>query len=109
MLVEYTTRHALTQGATLEVVACDDNGLTLRMNLIGLTALMNRTYSAAYEEKDADRPRKNATTKKEVPPKRIEQRTFADDKGRSQIKDVWIYEDVVPHGGPLGELMPTRR
>lgn len=106
MMVEYARRHGLPQDATLELTCCDDNGLTLRVNQLGLAALMDRTYSAAYEEKEADRPRKKGNTKQDVPPKRQEQRTITDAKGRSQTKTVWIYEDVVPHGGPLGELAP---
>jgi CRISPR-associated protein Cmx8 len=106
MMVDYARRHGLPQNATLELTHCDENGLTLRLDQRGLTALMDRTYSAAYEEKESERPRKNTRTKKDVPPKRREQRAFTDDKGRPQTKEVWIYEDVVPHGGPLGELAP---
>lgn len=108
MLVAFTKRHALKDGAVLDQVF-DDIGLELTLNLSGLEALFDRVYDADREEASVAKPWTKKTKgggKVEVPPKRRETRTETDKKGQTKEVEVCIYDIVVPRGGPLGELAP---
>lgn len=109
MLVDYTRRHSLPEGAVLEVVNVDEASFSLRLNVSGLSALFDRTYAAAREETERPKPwtrKLKDGSKAEVPPKRRETRTVTGKKGEIKTTEVCIYDVVVPDGGPLGDLAP---
>jgi CRISPR-associated protein Cmx8 len=106
MLVDYTRRFPLPDGAVLEAVHRDDVRFDLRLNQAGLGALFDRVYRAGLEEIAVAKPWINKRTKQEVPPKRTDVRQETDKKGQTKEVTVSIYDVVVPHGGPLGDWSP---
>ena len=110
MLVEFTKRHQIPEGAVLEMTRLDDIGCEVRMNMAGLKALMDQTYDADREEIEVPRPwmkKQKDGTKVEVPPKRRGMKTTIDKKGKSKESEFCVYDTVVPRGGPLGEWVPS--
>lgn len=109
MLVDYTRRHSLPDGAVLEAVKLDEASYSLRLNVPGLSALFDRTYAAARKETERPKPwtrKLKDGTKAELPPKRREMRTTIGKKGEIKTAEVCIYDVVVPDGGPLSDLAP---
>ncbi|MBX3463788.1 MAG: type I-MYXAN CRISPR-associated protein Cmx8 [Planctomycetes bacterium] len=110
MLVDFTRRHPLPDGAVLEVVHLDDTAFSMRLNASGLAAVFDRAYAAALEETARAKPwmrkLKDGSKTTEVPPKRREPRTVTGKEGEQTTTEVCIYDVVVPDGGPLRELAP---
>jgi CRISPR-associated protein Cmx8 len=109
MLVDYTRRHSLPDGAVLEAVKLDDASYSLRLNVSGLSVLFDRTYAAARKETERPKPwtrKLKDGTKAELPPKRREMRTTTGKNGEIKTTEVCIYDVVIPDGGPLGDLAP---
>lgn len=106
MLVDFTRKHALPADAVLEAVELDNAHYTLRLNQAGLAELFGRTYAASNEETESPRPWINKRTGETIPPKRREPRTTTTKSGQPKVTEVCIYDRVVPHAGPLVELVP---
>jgi len=109
MMLGYTKRHKLPDGALLEIATLDEARLEVRLNLDGLKALMDQTYDADREEIEVPRPwmkKQKDGSKAEVPPKRRQLKTVTDKKGITKDVEVCVYDTVVPRGGPLAEWSP---
>ena len=101
MLVEFTRRFPLPDGAILEPVHCDEVRFNLRLNQAGLCALFDCVYGASLEERAYPKPWDNK------PPKRSEVRQETGKNKKTKEATVYIYELVRPHGGPLVDWSPT--
>jgi len=83
-------------------------GATLRIDEAGLKALFDVVYAASMEDQEVAAKWKNKK-KETIEPLREEDRTELDPKTKKEKKKkIFIYERVVPAGGPLVELDPTR-
>jgi CRISPR-associated protein Cmx8 len=110
MLVDYARRLGLPPGTVLEVANIDEMGLSLNVNPSGLITLFDRVYAASLVEDERLKPfQKKAKdgSKITVPPVRQFKKTIEDAKGHSKMVDVYVYNRVEPHGGPLTELVPA--
>ena len=100
MLVDYTRRFPLPDGAVLESVHRDDVRFDLRLNQSGLRALFDRVYGAGIEERAYPKPWDNKT------PIRTEVRLKTGKNKKTKETTVYIYGLVSPHGGPLADWSP---
>ncbi|MEZ2233612.1 type I-MYXAN CRISPR-associated protein Cmx8 [Microcoleus sp.] len=88
----------------------DDNlsdcGATLRINQLGLQALLNEVYAASWEEQERAQVLKNSRTKEVIPYLREEEKNEVDKKGNPIKKKVYIYQSVVPKGAFIADADP---
>ena len=106
MLVNYSRRHSLPDGAILDVVKIDEVSYVLQLNIVGLGALFDKAYRATAGEAFSKTSRKDKKTKEQKPHLRIETRKETSDKGKEKEVNYYVYPAVDPHGGPLTELVP---
>jgi CRISPR-associated protein Cmx8 len=83
-------------------VEIDPGGLTLRVDRAGMQRLFDDVYDASLEEQAREKPLMNKA-KEEIPPKRTSEKTVVDKKGIEKTKTVYVYDQVVPKGGIIGE------
>ena len=92
--------------AICEIDNLSDRGLTLRINQLGLQALLNQVYAASWEEQERAQVLKNARTKEVIPYLREEEKDEVDKKGKPIKKKVYIYQVVVPKGAFIADADP---
>lgn len=107
MLVEWMQRSpAKTERPGRCSVEADEAGATLEVDAEGMASLFDELYAASWEENPENQVRKDKQ-KREVPPKRTDERVQVDPKtGKEKRKTVYIYDVVVPRGGLLLDLEP---
>jgi CRISPR-associated protein Cmx8 len=86
-----------------EIESIDPGGLTLKVDRAGMQSLFDDIYAASLDEQERDKPFQNKSSKAEIPAKRTFEKTVVDKKGVEKTKTVYVYDQVVPHGGIIGE------
>ncbi|MGB7441137.1 MAG: type I-MYXAN CRISPR-associated protein Cmx8 [Coleofasciculaceae cyanobacterium] len=81
------------QNALVEFTHLDEFGATLKLNLAGLQALFDLTYSASTEERSTDKKIKKF--------ERVEEVETTDDTGKTKLSKRYYYSVTVPHGAFL--------
>jgi len=100
--VGYLQRKADRAGIC-EIETIDPGGLTLKVDRAGMQSLFDDIYAASLDEQERDKPFQNKKSKAEIPAKRTFEKTVVDKKGVEKIKTVYVYDQVVPRGGIIGE------
>lgn len=92
-----------------KLIRLEGQQVEVELDQEGLEDLFNIIYAATEEERAVDRPYKNKE-KKEIPPKRIEEREVADPKTKKIIqKTLYIYPEIVPKGAFLLDREPGKK
>lgn len=95
-------KQKIEHGAICTLTRIDAKGATLELNQSGVEALFDEIYAASTEEQERPQPLKNKQ-KEIIPPRREEEKTITDDKGKTKTKKVYIYPVVVPAGSFLAD------
>jgi CRISPR-associated protein Cmx8 len=95
-------KQKIERGAICKFIQLDDKGATLELNQMGVEALFDEIYAASTEEQERSQLLKNKQ-KEIIQPRREEERTITDDKGKAKTKKVYIYPVVVPAGSFLAD------
>ena len=99
LMVEWLKNEPDKKGVC-EISNLNETSATLEINKEGLQFLFDKTYAAAAEEFERDKPFKNKA-KEIVPPLREIEREVTDNNGRVKIKTFYVYPQVIPHGAFL--------
>ncbi|UFP95945.1 type I-MYXAN CRISPR-associated protein Cmx8 [Gloeobacter morelensis] len=90
-----------------ELTALDEYGASVRLDCLGLEALLDEVYGASREIQERTQPFKNKN-KEIVPPLEEREVSVTDpSNGKAKLKKVYLYPVVVPRGSFLAELDPT--
>ncbi|MFM8395585.1 MAG: type I-MYXAN CRISPR-associated protein Cmx8 [Acidobacteriota bacterium] len=85
-----------------------ERGVTLYLDLLGLSELFNGLYAASREEQRRRQPMRSLRTREIIPPVREEVREVADPvRGEVTRTKIFVYESIVPQGAFLAELDPS--
>lgn len=96
----------VTQEHLCKLSGLDNKGVTLELDLAGLTRLFDVLYEASSEEQGSAQLRKNKKGEK-VDPLREETKTEKDEKGKVKTKTIHFYPVTVPKGAFLSDLDPA--
>lgn len=94
--------------AICEIENLSENGVTLRVNRLGLQALFNQVYEASLEERDYNQPKtKGKGEKKTIAPwKSHPNPKIVKDEKTGKDKKVYPYDDVIPKGAFIADADP---
>lgn len=92
--------------AICEIDNLSERGAILRINQLGLQALLNEVYAASWEKQERAQVLKNSRTKEVIPYLREEEKNEVDKKGNPIKKKVYIYQVVVPKGEFIADADP---
>ncbi len=101
LCVRFLNRNLAARGVCA-IEAIDASGLTLRVDQDGMQALFDEIYAASLEEQERDAEYKDKQ-KRVVPAKRTVERLVKDKNDKERPKTFYVYDAVVPRGGPIAD------
>lgn len=102
LMVEWLQKEPEKKGIC-RITDLNETSAKLEIDQEGLQFLFDKTYAAAREEFERDKPFKNKA-KEIIPPLREFEREETDKNGKVKTKTFYVYPKVVPHGAFLEDF-----